>query len=33
MKITKTVKLKITSHSKIFNETLKIYNEALLFMI
>jgi putative transposase len=33
MKVTKTVKLKITPHSKIFNETLKIYNEALLFMI
>jgi transposase len=33
MKVTKTVKLKITSHSNIFSETLKIYNEALLFMI
>jgi len=33
MKITKTAKLKITSHSKIFNETIEIYNKALGFYI
>jgi len=33
MKITKTAKLKITSHTKIFDETIEIYNKALSFYI
>lgn len=33
MKITKTAKLKITSHSKIFDKTIEIYNKALGFYI
>ena len=33
MKIIKTAKLKITSHSKIFDETISIYNKALGFYI
>jgi IS605 OrfB family transposase len=33
MKITKTAKLKITSHTNIFKETLSIYNRALNFYI
>jgi len=33
MKITKTAKLKITSHTKIFDETIRIYNDALSFYI
>jgi hypothetical protein len=33
MKITKTAKLKITSHTNIFKETLSIYNKALSFYI
>jgi len=33
MKITKTAKLKITSHSKIFDDTIVLYNKALSFYI
>ena len=33
MKIVKTAKLKTTSHSKIFTNTIKIYNKALSFYI
>ena len=33
MKITKTAKLKVTSHSKIFDDTIEIYNKALSFYI
>jgi len=33
VKITKTAKLKITSHSKIFDDTIEIYNKALSFYI
>jgi IS605 OrfB family transposase len=33
MKITKTAKLKITSHTKIFDDTIDIYNKALSFYI
>lgn len=33
MKIIKTVKLKITSHTSIFNDTITIYNEALSLLI
>lgn len=33
MKITKTAKLKITSHTNILNETISIYNKALGFYI
>ena len=33
MKITKTVKLKITSHTRIFENTLAIYQKALSFYI
>src|SRR5699024_10432050 len=33
MKIAKTLKYKITSHTRIFDETLTIYNEALSFII
>ena len=33
MKIVKTAKLKILTHTKTFNETIKIYNQALSFYI
>ena len=33
MKITKTARLKITSHTNIFKDTLDIYNKALSFFI
>lgn len=33
MKVAKTLKYKITSHTRIFDETLTIYNEALSFII
>ena len=33
MKIVKTAKLKIISHSKIFDDTIEIYNKALSFYI
>ena len=33
MQITKTAKLKITTHTKIFDETIDIYNKALSFYI
>jgi len=33
MKIIKTAKLKITSHSKIFDKTIEIYNKAVSFYI
>ena len=33
MKITKTARLKITSHTNIFKDTLNIYNKALSFFI
>ena len=33
MKIIKTVKLKITSHTSIFNDTVVIYNQALSVLI
>ena len=33
MKIVKTAKLKILTHTKTFDETIKIYNQALSFYI
>ena len=33
MKITKTAKLKILTHTKIFDKTIEIYNKALSFYI
>ncbi|MFD3449970.1 hypothetical protein ACFDTO_35940 [Microbacteriaceae bacterium 4G12] len=33
MKQTKTLKHKITNHSRIFDETVEIYNQVLSFMI
>lgn len=33
MKVVKTLRYKITSHSKIFDKTIEIYNEALGFLI
>lgn len=33
MKITKTARLKITSHTNIFKDTLEVYNKALSFFI
>lgn len=33
MEITKTIKLKITSHTEIFQETLDIYRQALAFIV
>ena len=33
MKVTKTLRHKITSHSRIFDATLEVYNKALSFII
>ena len=33
MKIAKTIRHKILNHSSIFDETIRVYNEALSFII
>ena len=33
MKVAKTIRHKILNHSSIFDETIRVYNEALSFII